>query len=125
MLNLVEKLLIVSSRERGFGAQQGIGQDTDGPDIDGMRVGMVQNLWCHVKLGPHERCQLLERSEPMVGVVPTRETKVDDANIRQAFLVLGVGFRFEEEVFELFCGTKVRTKCGTNVGKPTIITPAS
>ena len=41
VLNLVEKLLVVSSRERGFGTQQGIRQDTDGPDIDGVRVGMV------------------------------------------------------------------------------------
>lgn len=105
MLNLVEEFLVVSSCEWCFCAQQGICQDADGPNIDSMRVGMIQNFGCHVKFGANKGCQLLERTKPVVGVVPARETKVNDANVRQALFVL-VGACFEEKVFELPCRRK-------------------
>jgi len=66
-----------------------------------VRVGMIQNFWCHVDFGSHKGGELWERTKSVMGVVPAGETKVDDTNLRKTLLVLGVGFRFEEKIFEL------------------------
>ena len=70
---------------------------------------MVQNFWCHVDFGSHKRGELWERTKSVVGVVPAGETKVDDANLRETLLILGVGFQFEEKIFELEDRKKVST----------------